>query len=93
VNSRETSPPSGAIVFIRIRNASELPVYSLRYRVSAGVRGTFVGDLAVLPPGIVAEVALPLSGPPRRGSSAGDRVHGHRESSVDPRDNGRTCRG
>lgn len=84
----------GAIVFIRIRNASELPVYSLRYRVFAGVRGTFVGDLAVLPPGTVAEVALPLTSPPRGGgSSAGDRVHGHRESSMDSRGRGCACGG
>lgn len=50
----------GAVVFLRICNASQLPVYGVRYRFNAGNRGTYTGEVAVLPPGSVAELAIPL---------------------------------
>lgn len=53
------------IAVVRIRNVSDAPVYELRYAASAGVRGTAVGYLAVLPPTSTAEVLVPFPAPPR----------------------------
>lgn len=55
----------GAVVFLRIRNASQLPVYGLTYSFSAHSLGTFWGNLRAVPPGTVAEVALPMPAAPR----------------------------
>lgn len=55
----------GWIVAIRLRNASDAPVYNLQYSLSAGVRGTFVGYVYCLPPGSTMEVLIPLPSPPR----------------------------
>lgn len=48
------------VLFIRVRNGSELPVYMLQLRVSLGVCGTFVRSRPALAPGETREFPIPL---------------------------------
>jgi hypothetical protein len=53
------------VVTIRIRNASELPIYQISYSLSAGMRGTFVGRIYSLAPASTIEILIPLTSAPR----------------------------
>jgi hypothetical protein len=55
----------GWVVAVRIRNASDAPLYRVRYAASQGGRGTASGFVSEIPPESTVELLIPFPSPPR----------------------------